>query len=350
MFCYYCGKENKDGAAFCTYCGKALRRSAGTPAGKPPKKKRKSSGLAAALLGILLVLVLAAGGVFALAWLDIVEIPFLSELFEDENAGHQAREEDAETDPGTTETAAPTEDPEEVLYQQVIAACEDLAEQGDYQGAVAYLRTCGLDLEDSETAELMEQYLQLAVDDVLRAASACAEVGNYREAAQHLLHGMEWCDSEALQERLDSYRPYLTMPMVSCAVLDNSNLPGKTSDVSVGNWRDIHGIDHPDALRFWVVSKSGYNNTEYIVYHLNGNFATLSGQIVSDSDSDADSNSVIMVYLDDVLVYTSPEITMSSAAVPFTIDVGDAETMRIVCTTDSASFHYCIVDAALSEI
>ena len=66
MFCYYCGKENKDGAAFCTHCGKALRTGK-QPAGKAPVPRKKSRGL---LIGLVLamILLLAGGTIGALVY------------------------------------------------------------------------------------------------------------------------------------------------------------------------------------------------------------------------------------------------------------------------------------------
>lgn len=135
------------------------------------------------------------------------------------------------------------------------------------------------------------------------------------------------------------------MPLIQCTFLSDSN--DGSSDVCVGSWTDKFGTVYPDSIRFWVVKGPGYAETESTTYQVNGEYSTLSGVIVPASNSASGSKFVVSIYLDGNLAYQSPGLSDTSNPQPYSIDVRNGNKIRIVCTTSTSCYGYCIVSAEL---
>lgn len=139
-----------------------------------------------------------------------------------------------------------------------------------------------------------------------------------------------------------------TTPLTQCALLADTNAPDSTSDVCVGTWFDVHGNIYLDSIRFWVWDVYNMSATEYTIYQIDGKYATLNGTIVAESDSSPNAQFKIIVYLDGQLQYESQEIRADSQPSPISIDISNANTIRIECTTDTPYSGYCIFSASVS--
>ena len=255
MFCYYCGQNIKDNSSFCPYCGKILaskkvstesaavtsvgaapnpngvprqrslskenqpnrnevpvgssnRQSQRSPSrGNQPDRKKSRWGFKLCLW-LLALLVASSGVVFALAYFEIADIPFVSEFMTesgiiqnnedtDEEPDEEPEEEphkqndaqdQAATEDTTTveeETVPPaTEDPEEAAYRDAVAYCSNLAEQGDFDSAIVYLEEIIQESSDSRYTDLCDEYKIMRRENIVAAASDLVSGGQYRRAIQ----------------------------------------------------------------------------------------------------------------------------------------------------------------------
>ena len=139
----------------------------------------------------------------------------------------------------------------------------------------------------------------------------------------------------------DNWR-YLT----GMEVVGHSDNSSRSADIAIGNWEDPVGAVYWSAMKFWVIDRSGWSNTEYIEYALDGTYSTLSGTIVSSVDSDPNAVMWIEIYLDDRLAYTSSKVGYFDY-VPYMVDIRGAKNIRISCSTDTNAQGYCVATAAV---
>ena len=128
----------------------------------------------------------------------------------------------------------------------------------------------------------------------------------------------------------------LPYPLTWCNKLEDTNTPGtQMKDVRVGDFRDSFGNTQRDALKFWVMDRPGFNDTEYIVYDLTQGFETLEFTIATDMENHRDGTIRILIYdEDDNLLYDSGWVGNDSQPMQGIVDVAGVDTLRIECTTD----------------
>ena len=84
------------------------------------------------------------------------------------------------------ETAAPTQDSAERMYQEVRAHCASLAASGDISGAIRYAQEMADRNDDPRYPALVAEYQGMLKDAVLDEAEALAAEGQYRKAIRIL--------------------------------------------------------------------------------------------------------------------------------------------------------------------
>ena len=127
----------------------------------------------------------------------------------------------------------------------------------------------------------------------------------------------------------------------------SSNEAGSSSDVNIGTWIDTRGNTYINAIKFWVMDSYGMSNSEYVEYVLSESYNELALTIAAEENSMAGTLSKILVYADGKLIYESPEVGNNTPPIETTLNISNANQLRIVCTTDSESSCYCIVTAFL---
>lgn len=131
--------------------------------------------------------------------------------------------------------------------------------------------------------------------------------------------------------------------LADMAVVSDSNSSSGT-DVVAGDWEDPAGAKYWNALKFWVIDKEGWSNTEYIEYALDQEYSTLCGTIASSEESNPGTRLWIEVYLDGRLIYTSSKIGYTDT-LNYMVDISGGSKVRIVCGTDTAVHGHCLVTA-----
>ena len=128
--------------------------------------------------------------------------------------------------------------------------------------------------------------------------------------------------------------------------LRDTNADGKNEDVVVGDFREESGKEIDDAVRFWVVDKSGYTNTESIDFYLANSYSSLAGMVFAGDQSEKGANMTLRFYGDERLIAEIADITKGSEYFP-EIDVSDVEVLRIECSTEKSSHGYCFIQASV---
>lgn len=128
----------------------------------------------------------------------------------------------------------------------------------------------------------------------------------------------------------------LPYPLTWCNKLKDTNTPGtQMKDVIVGDFQDSFGNTQRDALKFWVMDRPGFNDTEYIIYDLAQGFETLEFTIAADMENHRDGTIRILLYdEDDNLLYDSGWMGNDLQPMQGFVDVAGVDTLRIECTTD----------------
>lgn len=139
----------------------------------------------------------------------------------------------------------------------------------------------------------------------------------------------------------------LPTPLILCEVLEQTNDGEGQKDVVLGAWKDSFGNRHANAVKFWVIDRVGWANSEHIVFALDEAYRKLEGVISCGEDSESASEMTINIYLDDRLVYQSDVIDIGTAPFEYSIDVTNARTIRIECITDTNCFGHAIVTGEL---
>lgn len=134
--------------------------------------------------------------------------------------------------------------------------------------------------------------------------------------------------------------------LTSMKMLSHSNNSSRSEDIVVGNWEDPVGAVYWNALRFWVAKQPGLTNSEYIEYALDGSYDTLSGSVVSWTDSDSEAVTRIEIWLDGELAFASGDIGYYDME-NYTVDISGASVLKMVCITDTPVHGYCVVSAAM---
>lgn len=131
----------------------------------------------------------------------------------------------------------------------------------------------------------------------------------------------------------------LGYPLVWCPILERAS---SEEDVGIGTWTDTFGNAYTEAIRFWVVDRPNWYDTEQIVFDLDHNYRSLSCTFSCGTESDPGASVRILIYGDGQLIYESATVYTDTQPLAFSVDVSGIEQLVVACTTDSEAFSYGI--------
>lgn len=190
----------------------------------------------------------------------------------------------------------------------------------------------------------------LAVNQLINSASFCIHPCDEVQLCQHRVESRYDVRGLPTDHCLDCdlyiFPPENWMPLTAATALSSSNESSVPSDICIGDWTDRNGQVYPNALKFWVVDRPNWSNTEYIEYQLDGSYTTFSAIIAAEQGSEANAQMWINFYLDGQIIYSSGLIG-GNVTEGVRFPIGDARTIRIECVTNMDAQGHCIVSAAL---
>ena len=140
----------------------------------------------------------------------------------------------------------------------------------------------------------------------------------------------------------------LPMPFTWLPHLSDTNSPGSDKDVTIGDWDAPDGILHEHTIRFWLVDREGYHNSESTTYALDGQYTTFSCTGFLTDGTEPGGSAYIRVWGDGQILNQSMTIT-SGDIISYSVDVTGVKELTVECVTNSESFTYCVVDAHIQK-
>ena len=71
---------------------------------------------------------------------------------------------------------------------------------------------------------------------------------------------------------------------------------------------------------------------DYVTYYTSGKYMTLAGFLAAHDGMEHDYTAIVTIYADDVLIYTSPEISRTTKPIEVSLDISGADTIKVVST------------------
>lgn len=136
-----------------------------------------------------------------------------------------------------------------------------------------------------------------------------------------------------------------TIPRLTDLTITRDSNAKNKKDIQVGTWELTCGAADEEALRFWVLNKAGYHNTEYVEYRLNGEYALLRCWVGIEESSKPNTDISFTVYGDGKKLATiRPN---DDYPVGCAINVEDISVLQISCTNKSSANGYGVFGGCL---
>lgn len=212
--------------------------------------------------------------------------------------------------------------------EAAVKSVEDKAATGDYEAAIELLdstvKKYGSDPAlDSLRADCIEKFSS----SVLEEAQALVDQKDYTKAndllanAQKLVSGNT--EINALKEYADQYK---------VTPLDKLSSINGGFDWNDGAAEDPFGTNYSGVCNFFVFHGDSchWHYSTSVEYKLAGAYDTLTLQFSPYKDFGENADSDIQIYADNTLVYTSPKIQRKSGMQKVSLDIHNAEYLKIV--------------------
>lgn len=227
------------------------------------------------------------------------------------------------------------------------------AEQEDYLNAYKTIKqTISTVGEDTELTAKATEYENAYASEISSQVDALL-AENDIAAAKSLLQDVnkEIPDNDIIKSRMEEINKYKTVSLSSLSPTNggftwNDGVPG-----------DPFGNSY-SALQNYVILHSEYSSwdghggntaTHSVEYQVGKNYDTLSFNLVPYSEFGENGWSYLRVYADDVLRYTSEKITQKTQPHNISINISDAEYIKIIVYTDEFSCTM-MTDVLLSKL
>ena len=124
--------------------------------------------------------------------------------------------------------------------------------------------------------------------------------------------------------------------------ISDTNAKNKKDDVKYGKFYH-DGREWEDMVRFWVIDKSGYTNSESLEVYLGNSYTTLVALAFAGEESDDDTDMTLRFYGDGELLEEINGIVLGAEESYAEIDVTDVEILKVECSTEVSAFGYCFL-------
>lgn len=136
-------------------------------------------------------------------------------------------------------------------------------------------------------------------------------------------------------------------PAITEEPTEDPNIPMTTNELDSLEIYELKVVDS-DLDYYWEVeplSTDTYGNTYvdainwgdkdgFVTYYTAGKYARLEGVIAASDNMYSDRRTVLTIYADDVLIYTSPTYSRTTKAQTISLDISDADTVTIKLSCD----------------
>lgn len=212
--------------------------------------------------------------------------------------------------------------------EAAIQEVEDKAATGDYRVAIELLDSIITEYgSDSELESLRLNYVARYSTIVLEEAQELVDQKEYTKAKEVLADATKLVNDNAelnaLKEYVDQYK---ITPLDELSALNNG------FEWNEGVAEDPFENDYSGVCNFSIFH-GNYCSGNYVIsaeYKLSGEYDTITLQFSPYKDFGESAESYVQIYADNTLVYTSPKIQRKSDLQEVSLDIHDAEYLKIV--------------------
>lgn len=217
-----------------------------------------------------------------------------------------------------------------------------LSSNGKYLEAIDLLRKANDTLPDSKLTDKIESCTGQYAASVINSARILADRGDYIGAIRLLNNANTGYPSSSLQTAISQYTEVMfqsATPLFKVSPLYQNNILN-TSTVTI---KDFCGGVYTGCTRFETTTNSS------VEYELNSRYIGFNGFVTAANMTGLTSNMNIEIYVDDKLVFSQKNISRSTPPVPFYLNLLDAQSLKIVTSsnTSTPSDYLYLVDTFL---
>lgn len=232
------------------------------------------------------------------------------------------------------------------IRTEAMNSADAKAQEGDYIGAYQIIHEAlGKIGTDSVLSEAEKMYEDAYVKSITTQVDAYLTEQNISAAKELITTARTYLPNNytlyQYKQNIEQYKTVLLDSMVKKLSSDWQWNKGEVIDVA-GNY-------YTDLLNYSIMVDEYGSNNGYIEYALNERYATFSFEYMPYYGYGASSEIYIRIYVNDVLRYTSPLITAKTEKVAVSLDVSDAEYIKVCMdSVDSTSSKIVIMNAILT--
>lgn len=211
-------------------------------------------------------------------------------------------------------------------YQQLVADCEQRCQTSGTEAVIQYLYEL-MDQEsfDMKRRELLDQYQQKYVAEILERASVKAGERDFEGAIQLLQNARNVYDCAEFQNAISNYEGYLPIDLMDCHRIDETD---DFNDCLKENVEDQFGNQYDRAICWIKYGNYQSEYSDYAVFFPDKKYISLRGTLAP-RKCDSRTKGYISIYLDGELAYQSPTINCTTEPLEFNVDVSGCSQMRL---------------------
>lgn len=229
-------------------------------------------------------------------------------------------------------------DHDEKLKADALTTAAAYANNGDHLSAFkSLIDVMNSQAADAELVSAYNSYCEAYVAQVVAEANAKIEEKDFDGALAVLNTAQKNLpDNESIGQLISETKAKRPISITSLepVVVDN------WGEWNTADAKDTFGNDYSTACNYMKLSEYGFGvvyRNHSAEYRLYGKYSTLTGSIAPHSDSYNGKISYLQIFIDDVLVYTSDDIGRKTDSINFSIDVSDADYVKINVYTENSA-------------
>jgi len=254
---------------------------------------------------------------------------------------------------------------QEQLVDRFITKANELADRGEYSGAIIMLSDSAIypELMRVKIIETKNVIGEKWIVNTLVRVEDYISAKRYERALEDIEEVLVYFPTdERLLGRKQQIMQDKPVALFELAIVQEDRYGGyiaSTGDFykdEVGDWQkagevmtDSFGNLYTGVYQFPTNGRPYYNDDSYAVFNLDRKFKQLNTSIIMRDNSDTDAVSSIHIYVDELLVFARGDITRLTEKIDLELDLTDAKTLKVVASHGNGYSYICLVDAYLQR-
>lgn len=212
----------------------------------------------------------------------------------------------------------------------ILQTAEDYAKAADYENAIKTIKGTAYYDNDPQLKAAYQKYCNEYVKKITVEADKLIAQKDFSSAISILKNALAVAPNNTeLSEKLQNVEERKPASLVTVTEINRSGW----EDWNSGSPTDPFGNDYSLATNYCIVEV--YERKDYIEYRLYGEYNTITGTIAPYTTMEEGDTGYIQIFADEELVYTSPEIRRKTDAFDFSVDISNADYIKIYVCADA---------------